>query len=55
MKLAGTRIMPQVASHLDIAGGYIVAVEAGIRQDDPGQVRLIRTSDMKEMTLPLVR
>ena len=52
---AGRRLMKTMASHLDIAGGYIVAVENSKWPYDAGDVCLIRWKDMQAIPLPKVR
>lgn len=54
MELIGKRIMPEMASHLDISGNYIVAIGAEVQPYDSGKVHLFRWKDMKEIPLPTV-
>jgi hypothetical protein len=54
MKLIGTRTMPEMASHLDISGDYIVFIGTEARPYDSGKVHLLRWKDMKEIPLPTV-
>ena len=51
----GYRLMNTMPTHLDIAGGYIVAVENSKWPYDAGTVCLIRWADMQSICLPKVR
>jgi len=55
LQYVGFRLMDSMPIHLDIAGGYIVAVENSKWPYDAGDVRLIRWADMKALPLPPVR
>lgn len=55
MQYVGFRLMSTMPSHLDIAGGYIVAVENSRGPYDAGEVLLIRWADMEPLHIPPVR
>lgn len=54
MQGAGYRFMNSMASHLDIAGGYIVAIQNSKWPYDAGDVLLIRWATMESIPLPVL-
>jgi hypothetical protein len=54
MEHVGYFMVDELPSHLDIAGGYIIASGPGTDIYDGGPVKMIRWKDMQAITLPPV-